>query len=44
MEWNGDTAVVVGPDAHLQFDLPKPEFVSALSVREQDNRGEIRRS
>jgi hypothetical protein len=33
IEWNGDTGVVVGPDAHLQFDLPKPEFVSGLRFR-----------
>ena len=31
--WDGDGGKVVGPDAYLQFNLAKPEFISGLRFR-----------
>jgi hypothetical protein len=31
--WDGNGGKVLGPDAHLQFNLTKPEFISGLRFR-----------
>jgi hypothetical protein len=33
IEWNGDGGRVLGPNAYLQFNLNKPEFISGLRFR-----------
>ncbi len=33
IDWQGDGGRVLGPDAYLQFDLDKPEFVVGLRFR-----------
>jgi hypothetical protein len=33
IEWDGERGRVLGPDAYLQFNLDKPEFISGLRFR-----------
>lgn len=33
VDWDGDTGTVLGPDAYLQFDLNKPQFITGLKFR-----------